>query len=123
MMPVEAFGGLKNWALRYVRHRDLPLKKIAEIKETDFGFVMANNDGTSTICLIKPDLKELNGELVSGSAAVEGKSALIVALSNKENIQAVYSMWEALAASHNLVIVFVNPFSVSEEKWVLKPLL
>lgn len=34
MAPVGAFGALKQWALLYVKHRDITVKKIAGIKDT-----------------------------------------------------------------------------------------
>ena len=121
MLPVEAFDGLKQWALRYVRHRDIPVKKIAEIKDAEYGFVVANIDGTSTSCIVQVVFKDLNTGSVSASAAAAGKNILVITLSNEENVQAVYRMWDKIATSHNLLIIFVNPLSASEEKWVLKP--
>ena len=47
----------------------------------------------------------------------------MITLSNDVNIQAVYNVWDRLAANMDLVIIFVNPFSATEEKWVLKPYL
>ena len=114
-----AFDSLKQWALRYVRHRDLPLKKIAEIKDADFGFVLANNDGTSTSCIIQVSLKDVNRDFISATAA----ATLVVTLSNGENIKAVYSMWDAVAACQSLLVIFVNPFSALEDKWLLRPYL
>ncbi|MBI3037136.1 hypothetical protein HYY73_05315 [Candidatus Woesearchaeota archaeon] len=121
MAKVEAFDALKQWALRYVRHRDIHAKKIAAIKDTDYGFLIANNDGTSASCTIALSFKGVSKEFISASAA--GKSALVVTLSNEENIQSVYSVWDALAASQGLLIIFANPFSATEDKWVLKPFL
>lgn len=121
MAHVGAFEGLKQWALLYVRHRDIPVRKISEVRDADYGFIIANSDGTLTSCVIQPLFKGIGNEFISAAAA--GKSILIVTLSNEENIKAVYSMWDALAASQCLLIIFVNPFSAQEEKWVLKPFL
>lgn len=65
--------------------------------------------------------KGLGSEFISATQA--GKSALIVTLSNEENIESVYRMWDALAADENLIVIFANPFSALEEKWLLKPCL
>lgn len=123
MAAVGAFEGLKQWALLYVRHRDIPVKKIADIKDADYGFVIANNDGTAASCVVQPSLKGVSSQFVSATAAAGRKNTLIITLSNEENIKAVYSMWDALAANPSLLIVFANPFSTQEEKWVLKPFL
>ncbi len=123
MTLVEAFDSLKQWALLYVKHRDINVKKIVDIKDTDYGFLVANNDGTSTSCIIQVLLKDLSSGFVSAKAAAEGKNTLVVTLSNEDNIRAVYGMWDTLAANQGLLIIFVNPFSSQEEKWVLKPFL
>lgn len=123
MTLVEAFDGLKQWALLYVKHRDINVKKIADIKDTDYGFLVANNDGTATSCVIQVLLGDINRGFIQATAAADKKSVLIVTLSNDDNIRAAYRMWEVIAANPGLLIVFVNPFSSQEEKWVLKPFL
>lgn len=120
MTPVEAFECLKEWALTYIKHRDMAARKIAKIKNSDSGFVVVNNDGTSLSCIVKPSLKSLD----SVAAAAEQKKPIIVfALSNEENTLAVYKAWEPLSKNNGLIIVFANPFSATEDKWVLKPFL
>ncbi len=123
MTSVEAFDGLKQWALRYVRHRDINVKKIVDIKDTDYGFLVVNNNGTSASCVIWVSLGDINKDVIQATAAADKKSVLIVTLSNEDNIRAVYGMWDTLAANQGLLIIFVNPFSSQEEKWVLKPFL
>ena len=118
MTLAEAFDYLKEWAIRYVKHRDLAVKKIAEIRSASFGFLIVNNDGTSTNCLVQPSLAAFN----PAAAEIETR-AMLITLNNDWNIQAVYNVWDRLAAKKDLLIVFVNPFSATEEKWVLKPYL
>ena len=86
MTQTEALNYLKEWAAIYVRHRDLATKKITEIKNAGFGFVIVNNDGTPTNCIVQPSLEGFNpdaGEIQDNS--------LIVTLNNDNNIQAVYN--------------------------------
>ena len=118
MTLAEAFDYLKEWAIRYVKHRDIAVKNIAEIRSASFGFLIVNNDGTSTNCLVQPSLTAFN----PAAAEIETR-AMIITLSNDGNIQAVYNVWDRLAAKKDLLMVFVNPFSATEEKWVLKPYL
>lgn len=130
MVDAGAFDYIKEWALTYVKHRDLSLKKIAEINGTDYGFQIINNDGTITRCIVQLSLKNLSLTIVT---AAEDKtntsntsstlSTFLVTLSNEENIREIYKMWGTLSTISNLLIVFVNPFSATEEKWVLKPYL
>lgn len=41
----------------------------------------------------------------------------------EENILAVYKAWEPLSKNSSLLVVFANPFSATEDKWILKPFL
>ena len=54
MVQTEAFNYLKEWVAIYVRQRDLSTKKIAETKDTNFGFVAVKNDGSSINCIVQP---------------------------------------------------------------------
>lgn len=110
------FDALKEWALNYVRHRDIQ-KKIFRVKDADFGFVIENNDGTSSDCLIAPSL---SGGVLLGAAR---KPSMVISLSNEQNIKEVYAVWDNLVVNSSLFLVFINPFSSSEDKWVLKPFL
>lgn len=127
MADSASFKFMKEWAVRYVRHMDIAAKKISGIKNTYYGFVIINSDGASTDCFVQLSLQGIKPELFATAAAADKKSkgskrnTLIVTLSNNENIQAVYRMWNALAANSGLVVVFANPFSALEDKWVLKP--
>ena len=111
MAQTKAFDYLKEWVVIYVRHRDLASKKIAETKDADFGIVVVNNDGTSINCIVQPSLAGFNpdaGEIQDNS--------LVVTLNNDLNLQAVYKMWDKLAAKKALVIIFINLFSAPEQK-------
>ncbi|MBI2143648.1 hypothetical protein HYU17_00660 [Candidatus Woesearchaeota archaeon] len=110
-----AFNYLKEWATTYSRHRDIPLKKIRDIKDTQNGFQIINKDGTSADCVILPSLKN-----ALHPAETRGQR-VIVTLSNIENIKEVCKAWDAMAADRTLLIIFANPLSEAEDRWVLKP--
>ncbi|MEK6854374.1 MAG: hypothetical protein AABX60_03490 [Nanoarchaeota archaeon] len=118
MADSASFDFTKEWAVRYVRHRDIAAKKISEIKDTDYGFQIINKDGTLLECVVQLTIKGISQQFIAAT-----KNVLVITLSNDENIQAVYKMWDALAANRALLIVFVNHFSALEDKWVLKPYL
>ncbi|MBI2581393.1 hypothetical protein HYV85_06365 [Candidatus Woesearchaeota archaeon] len=127
MADSASFEFMKEWALRYVRHRDIAARKISGLKDTGYGFVIVNNDGSSTGCFVQPSLQGVKPALFATAAVADKESKesmrniLIVTLSNSENIQAVYRMWDVLAANSGMLVVFANPFSALEDKWVLKP--
>jgi hypothetical protein len=112
----EAFDYLKNWAVIYIRHRDIALKKIAAIKDSADGFTVENSDGSRVQCLVSPTLKDVGRQAL-------GANPIIFTLSNQSNVQEIYKAWNSLAQNRNLLIILANPFSKLEEKWVLKPYL
>ena len=120
MTPVEAFECLKEWALTYIKHRDMAIRKIAEIKGSDSGFVVVNNDGATADCIVKPSLKSFG---LAAAAAKQKGPVIVFTLSNEENILAVYNSWPSLSSNSGLIVVFGNPFSAMEDKWFLKPFL
>jgi hypothetical protein len=113
-MPA-AFSVLREWAVNYMKHRDIIAKKIAEIKESEYGFVIRNSDATATACLIQPSLKDLN-QITTAAATI-----FLFTLNNSDNLSSIGSNWEKLAAIKNLTLVVVNPVSKSEQKWLVKP--
>ncbi len=117
MAKGEVFNCLLEWAERYARYRDIS-RKIIEIKGADFGFEALNNDGTFSLWVISPSLKQFKEELVAGKKAI-----FVVSLSNNENIRYLEKEWDSFAANQGMVLIFVNPFSAAEEKWLVKPSL
>lgn len=114
-----ALDYLKDWAQRYILHRDINTKKISGITNSSQGFVVANRDGTSTNCFVLLSLKGFNPKEIAPGQ----KSTIVFTLSNAQNIHEVHKAWDSLIQNPNLVLIFVNPFSGSEEKWTLKPYL
>ena len=116
MVDPASFEFIKEWTVRYVRHRDIAARKISGIRGTEYGFQVINKDGTLIECVVQLALKKISGQFIAAT-----KNALVITLSNSENVQAVNRMWDALAANSGLLVVFANPFSALEDKWVLKP--
>lgn len=118
MADSVCFDFLKQWAVRYVRHRDIAAKKISEIKDSNYGFQIVNKNGTLIDCVVQLTLKGISPEFTAAA-----RNMLIITLSNEENMRQVHAAWDKLAINSSLLIVFVNPFSAMEERWVLKPYL
>lgn len=109
----DVFELLREWAERYVRFRDIS-KSIAGIRNAGFGFEIIGADGAISECYVLPSLAGIGEDVVK-------RAGIVVALSNEVNIRVVCRMWPLFSANAGLLLIFANPFSSSEEKWLLKP--
>ncbi|HIG98773.1 TPA: hypothetical protein HA231_05110 [Candidatus Woesearchaeota archaeon] len=118
-MPLrEAFEAVREWASIYVLHRDIAYGRIADVQKTPDGFRVANKDGTATLCVVKPDLRGMDaGKL----AQANENSTILFTLSNGSNITEVCNRWNVLSGIKGLLVVFTNPISTTDDKWLLKP--
>ena len=55
------------------------------------------------------------------SLAEKNKSFTLVVLNTKDNFELVVEKWNNLVTLKELIIIFVNPFSQLETKWVISP--
>lgn len=109
---------LIEWLKGYVKHRDIVAQAIKNIKETDDGFYVERTD-TDQIYFVKLDLDEVTD--FKGMLSHPGKNVFLVTLNNESNIKKVVKVWNILEPLANLKIIFINPLSKSDNKWLLSP--
>ena len=108
---------LADWVTHYLKHKDVFTERIEKISETEKGLLVHNKDGSEKIVLIEPFLNEFKPKL----AGLEGKDIAIVVFNSRENFNAMLNDWNDIAKFEKLTIIFVNPFSMMDTKWVLSP--
>ena len=55
-------------------------------------------------------------------ALLKGDSTIsIITLNNPDNLHIVLKQWKTMAQHKNLTFWFINPFSHSDKKWIIKP--
>ena len=102
----------------YLKHRDVFARRIASMKDEPFGIRVVNNDGSVTCCVVSPAVAAIGADLLVADAK---KSVVIVTLSNEDNFKATQARWRELCVSPHVLMVFVNPKSFGDDKWILKP--
>jgi hypothetical protein len=115
-MSKEAFSYLQTWTESYVRLKDVVAQKIDKIKKTDFGLEIKNNDDTSSFVVVDP-----SSDHFEKVKELKDKHVTFITLNAKPNLDALIKEWTNLNKIQNLTIVFVNPFSITEEKWIVNP--
>ncbi len=106
---------IREWAVGYVKHRDMIAKNIVNIKEGPDKVVVEFKD-KEQVFLIRPTagdsiIKEINKD----------KNIGIVMLNSKENLDFLIKNWSKLIKFEKLTIFFINPFSELDTKWFISP--
>ena len=118
-MENKVHSFLADWAIRFLKNKDILAKKIEKIERDKGGFdLYVKYKDREQYVIVAPQLKDLDSIIkkISGNSYFS-----IVTLNSKENFDAVVKSWSRLTGFKFLNIIFVNPFSESDKKWVIFP--
>ena len=106
---------LREWAVGYVKHRDILAKNITNIKEEQDMVIVKFRD-KEQIFLIRPTADDPVTEEIN-----KEKNICVVMLNSKENFNFLINKWNKLIKFEKLTLFFVNPFSEPDKKWFISP--
>lgn len=106
---------LQDWFERLLRHKDIMLKSIKEIRRQGNRLDVQYKDGRKT-CYIVTHLKDLDIKDLEGI-----DNPVVVMLNSEENFSEFIKIWPKLISYSRLCVYSVNPFSEPDSKWVLFP--
>src|SRR3989338_9079960 len=110
---------LREWAVSYVKNKDIIAGNIEGIEENKDGFdIIVRYKDKISFFIIRPLLKD--AEEIIKKMDKEGHYGLVM-LNNKENLNIVIWNWKRLIEFKNLCVYFVNPFSQLDKKWLVFP--
>ena len=116
MEKLHAF--LLEWAINYIKNRDLLKKNIESIeKSKEDGFIVNFKDKKQYF-IVKPFIEDFS-EIIN--KINKGEYFSLVIFNTKENFKAIVDNWNILIEFKNLSIYFVNPFSQLDKKWIIYP--
>ncbi|MBI2658603.1 hypothetical protein HYX05_00685 [Candidatus Woesearchaeota archaeon] len=118
-MKDKSHSFLVDWTVNFVKNKDIISKKIEKIENGKDGFdlyvkyrdreqyfiIAANISGIDSI------IQRLNSNSYFS----------IVTINSKENFDIVIKNWSKLIGFKFLNIIFVNPFSDMDKKWIVFP--
>lgn len=107
--PVRA---LREWLIEYLKHRDLFKKSIMSMEAKDAEVFVRYRDRTERFEIV-PVLTEIP------DAGEEYLS--IVTLNTEANLRHMIAHWAGFARQERLTVIFINPESSSETKWIIRP--
>lgn len=99
---------LKDWAVRYIKNKDIITKKITSLKENDNDFtVLREAEHKYFIMPFLNDIKEITNDIKKYEY---GKT--LICFHTKNNFDFLINNWKAFVElGRHFVIYFVNPFS------------
>jgi len=109
---------LVEWAERFVRNKDILEKRIESIekKVSGFDFVVRYGD-KEQFFIVNQKINDLSFL----DSFEKDKNMCIVTLNDKSNLDIVLRNWKKLSEYKFLSIIFVNPFSQLDKKWIIHP--
>ena len=131
-MKDKSHSFLLDWTINFIKNKDIISKKIEKIengkdgfdlhvkyKDREQYFIIAAN-----IADIDPIIKKIvSCERVRNEAHSHSTNSYfsIVTINSKENFDIVIKSWDRLIGFKFLNIIFVNPFSGMDKKWIVFP--
>lgn len=101
---------------RFLENRDIFFKKIQEIREEDGKLVVVEKD-KNVVYHIIPFISDIDALLDS----VKEDHAGLVVYNTADNFKQMKAAWAKLVKLDDFVLYFVNPFSKTEKRWIIRP--
>lgn len=110
---------LVEWTVSFVKNKDMIAKKIEHIENGKDGFdLYVKYKDREQYFIVVPKIKDMDSMIQKIN---NEHHFSLVALNSKENFDAVLKNWNRLIGFKFLSIMFVNPFSELDKKWIIFP--
>ncbi|MEM4337055.1 MAG: hypothetical protein QXG86_03555 [Candidatus Woesearchaeota archaeon] len=113
----EVYNFLKEWAINFVKNKDIFIKTIIDIQERGREITIRHKHKEQKL-FIDPFLEHIDNDL---KIINEDTDASIICLNKEENLKTLIDKWAKLVIYKHLSIVFVNPFSEGQKYWAIFP--
>src|SRR3989338_5567917 len=110
---------LVEWTVNFVKNKDIVAKKIENIENGKNGFdLYVKYKDREQYFVIAPNIVDIDSIIQKMN---NEHYFSIVTLNSKENFEIVLKNWNRLIGFKFLNIIFVNPFSELDKKWIVFP--
>ena len=115
----SAHSYLVEWTANFVKNKDVIARKIENIEKNKDGFdLYVKFKDKEQFFIISPGIDNL--DLIIPKLKSESHFC-IVTLNSGENLDSLIKNWRRLIEFKFLSVVFVNPFSQLDKKWIIYP--
>ncbi|MBW2992690.1 hypothetical protein KY345_05730 [Candidatus Woesearchaeota archaeon] len=116
---------LFDWTFHFIKNKDVVLRKIVNIEEyINQGYIFVEYKDKRMVYYVVPFIEDFNkvwGELQEFKNKTKSSDSCIVMFNNKENLDKVIEKWSIVDKDSKFQLVFANPFSVTEKRWIIIP--
>jgi len=105
---------IMGWGASYIKYRDLVASKIKELKIEKDRLAIENKDGSHEEIVGLPELSKMD---ISGVKL----PTIFITLNKRDNLKFLGERWKELSAKKEISIIFLNPDSQLDTKWIIRP--
>ena len=118
-MDEKAHSFLVEWTINFVKHKDILTKKIEKIEKNkdNFDLYVKYRDREQYFIII-PAINDIDSII---QRINDNSHFTIVTLNSKENFELILKNWNKFVSFKFLSIIFANPFSEIDKKWIIFP--
>ena len=118
-MENKSHSFLVDWTINFIKNKDIISKKIEHIENGKGGFdVYVKYKDREQYFIIVPNIVDIDSIIQK----INNDSYFsIVTLNSKENFDSILKNWNKLINFKFLNIIFANPFSEMDKKWIIFP--
>ena len=107
---------LKQWTVEFIKQKDLIQKSIVDIKENDVIHVKFKDK--EQVYVVQ---SEIDGFQEAIDYSEKDTWVVMVCYNTKQNFDKLIKNWENLVKFRKLSVMFVNPKSNKDKKWIIYP--
>lgn len=118
-MKDKSYSFLVEWAMHFIKNKDIISKKIEKIENGKDGFdIYVKYKDREQYFIIAPTIADIDLiiERLNNNFYFS-----IVTLNSRGNFEIILKNWNKLVNFRFLNIIFVNPFSELDKRWVVFP--
>ena len=110
---------MAEWTINFVKNKDVISRKIEKIETGKSGFdLYVKYRDKEQYFIIAPNAADIDSAVQKLN---NNSHFTIVTLNSKDNFNLMIKNWNRLAEFKFLSLVFINPFSELDKKWIIYP--
>ncbi|MBI2656707.1 hypothetical protein HYX03_03135, partial [Candidatus Woesearchaeota archaeon] len=118
-MENKSHSFLVGWTIGFIKNKDIISKKIERIENGKDGFdLYVKYKDREQYFIISPNIADIDAII---QRLNNNSYFSIVTLNSRENFNIFIKSWHRLISFKFLNIIFVNPFSETDKKWIVFP--
>ena len=123
-MQKNSHDFLIDWTINFIKNKDIIAKKIVQIENGKDGFdLYVKYKDREQYFIIDPKIVNIDDIIKKMNNIAQSNIVhfSIVVLNSKENLNIILKNWNKMIDFKFLNIIFANPFSELDKKWIISP--